>query len=117
MGILSHPEITGTTESRLEEVRGYDVSDPFPIGVVDSTGILEKTGDLLYYQIDHITYVTNIQSVYTYFTLVYNEEREVTNNLEEQYSVRDESDGSLIEPMKIFSYLDIDRYEYSVYDK
>ncbi len=60
--------VTGTANSRLNEIRSYDINRPFIEGL---NGVLNVFDDLVVYQIDGITYRTVISSgatTYTYQT-------------------------------------------------
>lgn len=60
--------VTGTTTSRLEEVRGYNPATPYVVG---QHGVTQVTPEAIHYVIDQINYVTQLRDLSTTYAFGY----------------------------------------------
>ena len=63
--IQTEVTITGTTDNKLSEVRGFDYNNPFTIGV---NGVTEVTSEYIKYTIGNINYITKLGDLSTTFS-------------------------------------------------
>lgn len=70
--------VTGTANSRLNEIRSYDINRPYIEGL---NGVLNVFDDLVVYQIDGITYRTVISSGVTTYTYQTEKSENINCNL------------------------------------
>ena len=110
--------ITGSTESMLDEIRTYDQTNPYQIGVNGVINLTRNPTTLEYtqvvYNLNDIIYTTNLINNTT--TYIYT--GSTTNNYNDNFLYK--KDDLLIninEKPRINNYINVDRQEYSVLDK
>jgi len=99
--------ITGTTESRLNEVRTYNFNEPYKIGVKGVTGI---TSEYIEYIIGGIYYKTFLSSNTTYFEFT------KTSDILDQKIIIADNNSIAIDVKKTLNAMVIDRSNISVYN-
>ncbi len=99
--------VTGTTKSRLNEVKSYDKINPYKVGVKGVTGV---TSEYVEYIIDDIYYKTFLSGESTYF-----EFRKMSDTLDQKIIIANENLVS-IDIKKTLNAMVIDRSNMSIYD-
>jgi hypothetical protein len=102
--------VTGTTESKLDLVRSYNISQPFQVGV---NGVTEVTEEYVVYTIDNIAYRTTLSSgetTYSLNTVGFNADNSVS-----RYIVKRDTDV-FSERHATRGEISLDRKEMSVFD-
>jgi hypothetical protein len=99
--------VSGLTTSRLAEVKRYNKTTPYKIGVNGVTGI---TSQYIEYIIDDVYYRTFLSDGLTFFQLL-----KITNELEKQNIIADDNSVS-IDIKKTLNAMVIDRSNIAVYE-
>lgn len=69
--------VTGVTDNKLQEVRGFDYNNPFTVG---SNGITEVTDSYIAYTIGNVNYKTILNDLSTIFSFTDTRNVYLTNN-------------------------------------
>lgn len=106
---IQYQTVTGTTESRLEEVRTYNLQQPFIAGI---NGVQSVTETEIVYSLEGITYTTSLEDGTTTYSLgiVSNDKALVTHFL-----YRDERDV-FIDKHPTRADILMERSEMSIFD-
>jgi hypothetical protein len=102
--------VSGVTESKLEQVRSYNLNTPYEVGV---NGVTEVTAEHVVYVIDSITYTTVLADGYTTYsfgTTGLTRDNSISNHI-----VKRESD-MFTAKHKTINNISIDRSEISVFE-
>lgn len=98
--------VTGTTSSKLPQVKTYNKNNPYQVGV---KGVLEVTNDYVIYEIDNIEYKTFFTGD-TFFA--YNSPMDLTG--EQKYFLYDEESPYIA--FREQNNININRNEFSVFE-
>jgi hypothetical protein len=102
--------VSGVTESKLEQVRSYNLNAPYEVGV---NGVTEVTAEYVVYVIDSITYTTTLADGYT--TYSFGTAGLTRDNSISKHVVKKESD-MFTAKHKTINNISIDRSEISVFE-
>lgn len=107
---MANKTLTLPCPSRLEEVRSYNKENPYPIGLIDGSGIVKIEGDLIYYKVDHINYVSSLSTGETTYSITFVLSPPFT--YERAFIVSEEALEFLEEELPL---IDLDRPYYSIF--
>ncbi len=98
--------VTGTTDNKLAEVRGFDYNSPYTVG---NNGVTEVTADHIKYDIDGIAYVTQLADLRTTFTFTTVRDEYSVNNF-----VSEDKNLAYTDKVDVQDNVDIERVSVSV---
>ncbi len=98
--------ITGFTENKLNNIRSYDYSNPYKVGI---NGVTKVTDTQIFYTINEINYITNLSDLKTTFQLTKNNQDYISSNF-----MFEEKNINLIDKMDIDNSIFIERQNISI---
>jgi len=107
--------ITGFTEDRLNEIKGYNTNTPYVIGINGVTQITYNNNSIVtnvYYIIDNINYHTDIINNITIYGFSGN--GGVGTGMNDNFLYKDDTLLGITERPDIKNYINIDRQEISI---